>query len=854
MNHISVLNSAFADILGGLIDIIPKLIYFMFAAFASGVDAMQALIRKLAGLDTYYVDNAPVANQDPLTEFVYGILGIGDSAPVYRGLNTVFWSLAIFGLIILVVSTIIAIIKSHYNEDADTTNPWKYIYTALKSIFTFVLIPIVVVVGMQLSTFVLKTLDNITGGQASSESLRGIYGAQATEIFHGEVMAGDDEKVYGNYDLFGLGTPTSSTTFGGMLFKASAYSANRARRGEITISGYQGITYQGKIIFGDASNCTAYSSLQTSSDRLEYIAYQVDYAFSNCLELESGGISYIDMVNSVRADSEAVRYFKAFDLFRLEGSSVNRFAKYDISLVWLFYNLWTFNYVVGFGGAVTLLGIILSIIIGLMMRLIKGAALFLVYPALLGIAPLDNFNGFKSSMKTFLQQILMAFGAIVGINLVLLILPYLQNIAFFNIGVVDTIVNLVLLIAGLMMAKDFITMMSGFIGGADAAGTGEGLKGGMAGAFKKGASITAKAGMMGGKAMYRTGKFAVKAGVGLGKGVAKVGGAVGKTIAAKTSAVRANLNRKTQDKRASKANEKYQARMTKAMKTTDKIQDIEDATRSQFGKSSIKRLGERAYKKALLKGRSLEDAEKAKEQAMTEGVLKRDLDQYWNYKKLKKKEQRQYSKAEKSVAKENKIKGRADAIAGSNNLVANADGKYFRTDKTLTLKGAFADALLGKKYIDKETGKEKRDGKGILGDTKQVFNAGLDVGKTLVDGILKSFDEFGQSVGIDKMVKGLSEILKNSMSTKWVAPSGKKDTLRYNVSKKFAAAEDKKEGDALQKHLAEQQKKATDAQTAAIKDLAEAIGKQNEGITELVKDRKSNKGNGGNGTPPPEQN
>ena len=189
MNHVSMLNGVFQDILDfveGYFSIIPKIVYFLFAAFMSGIDAMQALIRKLAGLDTYYVDGVAKHNQDPLTEFVYGILGLGDSAPLYRGLNVVFWSLAIFGVIVLVITTMVAIIKSHYNEDTEGTNPVKYIYTALKAIFTFAVVPIAMVIGLSLSTFVLKTLDNITGGSSGGEAIKGIYGTNATQVFKGE--------------------------------------------------------------------------------------------------------------------------------------------------------------------------------------------------------------------------------------------------------------------------------------------------------------------------------------------------------------------------------------------------------------------------------------------------------------------------------------------------------------------------------------------------------------------------------------------------------------------------------------------------------------------------------------------
>ena len=221
MNTVSLLNLGFWAQIGTILDIFPKIIYFLYACLSSAVDALQALIRKLAGLDVYYVNNTPVSNRDPLTEFIYGILGFGESSDLYSALNTVFWSLAIFGLIVLAVTTMIAIIKSHYSEDAAQTAPYKYLYTAAKAIFTFAIMPVVVIIGLQLASFVLRTLDNITAGSGGEGEIQTMFGRTAVNRFQAETMA-NDVVVYGHYDFFGTGEPTNTSSFSGMLFEASA--------------------------------------------------------------------------------------------------------------------------------------------------------------------------------------------------------------------------------------------------------------------------------------------------------------------------------------------------------------------------------------------------------------------------------------------------------------------------------------------------------------------------------------------------------------------------------------------------------------------------------------------------------
>ena len=469
---------------------------------------MQALIRKLAGLDVFYVKSGAnsawsVSGQgqayskvDPLTEFIYGILGIGKNAATYKSLNTVFWSLSIFALIVLVVCTMIAIIKSHYNEDYASTNPWKYIYTAIKAILTYAAMPIIVVIGMQLATFVLTTLDKITAGQSNEETLKGIYGQNVVPLF--EAGTGDFAGVYGRYDYFGYGSPTTATTFGGMLFKAAAYSSNRARTGSNTLDQYLSITHQGVQIFGNPS-CVAYSSMQAGTDistgsnvsgQTEYVAYQVDYAFQNNLKLNIS-LSITGALNEAFPDVPFLHWVDA----PTYQTSMGSFSKYNVSAIWFFYDLWQFNFIVAFGGGVTIFGLVLSIVFGMMSRLIKGAALFLVYPTMLSIAPLDNFKAFKNWGQQFMSQVLMAIGSITAVNILMLLIPYLDSFSFFGIGIIDAIINMLLLITGIVMIKDFIQIVSGFIGSSDAASEGEKHKGNAFNAVKTGFNTAAKIGM-----------------------------------------------------------------------------------------------------------------------------------------------------------------------------------------------------------------------------------------------------------------------------------------------------------------------------------------------------------------------
>lgn len=809
------------DYIGAFFAIIPKSIYFLFAAVSSCVDAMQALVRKLAGLDTYYVNGAKVSRQDPLSEFVFGILGIGDNSVLYKALNTVFYSLAIFGAIILVVSTIIAIIKSHYGEDAGATDPWKYIYQAIKAIFTFVIVPFVAVVGMKLATFILGTLDQIIAGEGQGGEVTAIYGATGAQKFKYEEIG--NLKTYINYDYFGQTSPTTSTTFSGMLFRGAAYSSNRVRTGSVSISEAQSVGGGG--IFGTSDSLSRYTS---DSDKKEAVASQIDFAFQNCLRLNQS-IGYWDMV-----DQTDVPVVPVADIFAF-GLPIDKFSKFDVAEIWLYYNLWAFNFIIAFAGAFSVFSIMISIILGMMSRLITGAALFLVYPALLGLAPMDNFKAFKSWVTQFTSQVLMAIGSIVGINLALLIIPFMSTIEFFNVAIIDAIINIIILIVALMMAKDFIGIVSNFVGSnANALTVGEGKKGAVAGSLKKGVSMTAKAGI----------------------GTARVVGAVaskgvkfGKWA---TSKHRANERRKAQvglDQAANSANEELKTSQNAAYgllqgrpgeKTYLDDMNKESRDRIKNAGAEARKKFEEENKDAGLSAKEMQEGKKqAALKAMTAEINdiginnlgisdsgKRTLlkDSLELVDEKEKATQKAVGAAEKNKEKEKAI---ADKYGLTKNLETGEwEGKGIKKTVGDKLQSAGSKAL--------------GLGKHLAGE----FNKSIDsasIGKSMADMFTKSIGEAGAGLGIDKTVKAATEILTPSLRFK----GGFMDEKPKLTGDKLAADTAKKQQQAAteQTNLLKQLLTETKASKAATSEMKNELKNELKGLKP-----KDGSGSGGSGS------
>ena len=828
----------FWDKVGTIFDVIPKVIYYLYAALASGVDALQALVRKLAGLDSYWTAtaaggaNAVVQSRDPLSEFVYGILGVGQSASVYKALNTVFWSLAIFGLIMLVVSTMIAIIKSHYNEDTGATSPWKYIYTAIKASLTFVVIPVVVVLGMQLSTFALDTLDRIIAGSAEEGAITGIYGGDvATKLEHDE-----NTNTYAHYDFFGARDYTTSTPFSGMLFKAAGYNANRIRTGTYSV--------------GDLKNLTSSIFGQTSDQSTDYAAYQVDYAFSNCLMFkDENKPEYQTWVQELDGVPVAL-----MDIWKL--NKVSGFSKWDVSVVWLFYDLWRFNFIVGFAGVTTCFGILVSIVFGLLTRLIKGAALFLVFPALLGIAPMDNFKAFKSWGTQFMQLILMVFGAILGMNLLLLVLPYIQNISFFDpnnlaLNVLNAIMDVVILIVGLQMAKDFINIVNGFVGGSDAVAAGEGAKDGAWKAMASGTKTAVGAGKVG------VGVIAggVKGAVGIGKGIKhavdrRKNPGIGGQIATENTEVR---RRKTDLDTAQRNLTNAQERQRSAQ------QDINDFENAQKVLDDLNAGGTRearqiqAYRRAHSSETvGMSDADVSAKARAEATNIQASIDKPLADAKLiasttdisAAQLQIDTLSGEGTGSIQEAQKARSETIKRAERM-----GYEIKGDRSGVVKksvwGKFAEEtgvydedgnMLdkdGKVTTDpSKQAKKRQEGTGIRGG---VQRAGEDIagwgknfgkkfmesvswssiGKNIADGFAKSANAGFQSAGIDKLTKDLIDVAK---------------TTKQTTFKKSEAYEGK-EGDKLTKQVAQEQKQRDEKMQELLEKIVENTTPRSGGTT-----------------------
>lgn len=590
------------DFLLGFVAFIPQGIYFLYASVASLLDVLQYLVRKLAGLDVYYVNGEPQGG-DIITDFIKGIVGI-DKSPAYSAVSTVFWSLVIFGVILLILTSIVSIIKAHYNYDANKANPFNILRGALKSLATMVIVPIVSIFGVYLAQIVLMTLDQITSPTAAT-SLSSTFESDAVNKF-----ACDDDGVYTSYDYFSSGGYTKTPTFSGMMFKVAAYDCNRVRSGY-----YTAVTSSSN---GMWDNMGVFYTASGTGNAHEVIATQIDYAFVNNLHLKD---KYGSVSVEGKSESGTLWASLRFGLsatFSAGLFNVSSFSKFNIGLVWYYYDLWSFNIILGFAGIILLAVSLGNIVFGLMGRLLQIVAMFVIYPAFIGIMPLDDGNAFGQWRKQFTSDILMAMGAIVGMNVFFLILPFFNSLSFFNNVFLDAIANMIISLAGLTLVKKFIGFVSKAVGGGDANESGAGIRSDVTKMATKGMSGALKASSVGTKI----------AGVGL-KGAGMLGKKAGGAISG--SYQKRKIARALGQKEDGK-NRKYKDLSAEEISRGKAIVQAKASQKAQEKATN-------RYNKKYNKPAVLGESDIAKFVDKTGGIKAEDREAYYKFSKLDKAEQ-----------------------------------------------------------------------------------------------------------------------------------------------------------------------------------------------------------------------
>ncbi len=504
-----------ASWVGALFSIIPKTLYLLITFAMQIVDIIQLLFQKLAGLDVYYIEGSDNPESgDFLIYFLRKVL-------FEKGtLNTVFWSMVILGLFLLVFATIVAVIRTQYNYDEKPVSPTKIVGQAIKSLFSFAIVPIVAFFGVYLGNIFLQALNSATTVQTETISFD-----SSARIKLEPYTLSNGKKTYAGIDLFGKNFGINNETFSGMVFRAATYRANRIRNNADFRALCDGSkeTNAGSVYSG-----VTFGMFEVTANDYETAAKRLDDAFVYNYRLDQ--FAYVNWKASVET-ALTMSVGVLFNDFTavLYASPYKTFSRYNVAWVWFYYDLWQFDYVMAIISIVALAIIYLNITSAMMKRAIELTMLMIVSPAVVAVTPLDGGGMQKRWRENYIKKTLSAYGAVVGVNLLYLILPVIRNINFFNIPIVDTIVQLLFTIVGLTCIKDFMKMMSELAGGEDAQSIGADVNKKMADTATKVGSVAASVAMPAAGALK--GMMTKSLGGLAGKGLGAAGKGIGRASA-----------------------------------------------------------------------------------------------------------------------------------------------------------------------------------------------------------------------------------------------------------------------------------------------------------------------------------
>ena len=159
---------------------------------------------------------------------------------------------------------------------------------------------------------------------------------------------------------------------------------------------------------------------------------------------------------------------------------------YDQITVGQHYSLFAFNYITLIVGGVFMLYVLVNLAYAMIKRMFLLLMLFVISPAICAMYPIDEGAAVGNWKKEFIKYTIAAYGAIAGLNLFFSILPIVEGINIVSWGgaFVNEIFQLLMMVCGLFVVKEFMGTLSGWIGGDNAMATGESLKKSATGAIK----------------------------------------------------------------------------------------------------------------------------------------------------------------------------------------------------------------------------------------------------------------------------------------------------------------------------------------------------------------------------------
>ncbi len=120
------------------------------------------------------------------------------------------------------------------------------------------------------------------------------------------------------------------------------------------------------------------------------------------------------------------------DAFRNHADGVDRYDYYETDVVSDYFKLSKINYFLGYAGSIWILFMILKSLLTFVERIISLVMLFIAGPISASSAVLDEGARFKLWRDQVMNRFLIAYGALISLNIFILLIGAIDNIQFFG--------------------------------------------------------------------------------------------------------------------------------------------------------------------------------------------------------------------------------------------------------------------------------------------------------------------------------------------------------------------------------------------------------------------------------------
>ena len=465
---------------------VSALLYMVQIGFFWLIDFVQTVFRRVAGLETYWFRSGTSVDEHSGD--------IVESLLVSDTVWTVFISVMIAAIILLFVSTIIAILKTELNEKDNAKGP--VIKQALKAVAYFIIVPVVCVLGVTLANIFLRTFDAATASAPVSISGQ-IFSASsynANRVRNGQYLIGDytDESSggWGEWAMTKQRLSYITITQTNYVYETKYkkdengnyvdYDGNIVPESqkvpELDINGNVV-----KVVKTDENGNKITETKQvtpiTKSSSQAEIANFIDECF---LRGASFGTSPGSNVSGITITDPSLYEYDygsymggyAFYYHNSKTEHLNSLDKGMTQTVYIYYDLLQYNWLIGYLGSFTIIMLLLNLMIGVVQRMFDLTVLFIVSPAFIALMPLDNGQRYGKWRDEFVKRTIGCYGPIVGINLAFTVLTLAQRIIIFGpgepmAGLFNAIMQCIFVITAILCVKDFGKLINSIVGGQD---------------------------------------------------------------------------------------------------------------------------------------------------------------------------------------------------------------------------------------------------------------------------------------------------------------------------------------------------------------------------------------------------